>query len=89
MSAIAIVFAVNLLTSLIKRWVVPNWGSFGVQAVAFGLAVIGALYYTYAEQIPGLTAVVSVAIGIFSLSVTFYEVILQRIGFFKGEEEQA
>lgn len=84
MTEIAIIFSVNLVTSIVKRWVYPKWGATGVQAVAFVLALLGALYYTYKNNVPGLEHVVMETLAIFSLSVTLYEVILQHIPVFKG-----
>ena len=79
-----IMFAINILTSIVKRWIFPKWGAFGTQVFAFALALIGATYWMYSSQVPGLEAVVAGAIGLFSLAVTFYEVILQHIPLFKG-----
>lgn len=80
---IYIVFAINILTSVVKKWIFPKWGKFGVQLFVFALALIGAAYLTYEAQIPGLSAVVAAAFGLFSLAVTFYEVILSYIPIFK------
>ena len=79
-----IIFAINIVTSIVKRWIFPKWGAIGTQVFAFGLALIGAVYWTYSSQVPGLEAIVASAIGLFSLAVTFYEVILQHIPLFKG-----
>lgn len=83
-SAAALVFGINILTSLIKRWVYPTFGAFGVQVVAFALAMIGTLYVLYGGQYPGLVQLVAAAGLIFSTAVTFYEVILQHIPAFQG-----
>jgi len=84
MTEIALVFLVNAITSVVKRWIFPKYGKFGVQVIAFALATIGAVYYTYHNEIPGLQNVVAAAISLFSLAVAFYEVILQYIPLFKG-----
>lgn len=86
MTEAALVLAVTILTSFIKRWVYPKYGAIGTQVTAFVLALIGAIYYTYAQNIPGLKEVVTFAIGLFSISVAFYEVILQHIPIFKGPD---
>lgn len=79
----ALVFAINVATSLIKRWVWPRWGAFGVQVVAFVLAGVGAFYVLYGGNYPGLQDLVLAAGGVFSLAVAFYEVVLQHLSVFK------
>lgn len=81
----AITFAVNILTSLLKGFVYPKFGKLGVQVVAFVLAAIGAWYFIYGQHIASLASFVVAALAIFSLSVTFYEVILQHLPWFKGD----
>ena len=78
-------FGINILTTIIKRWVYPTFGSFGVQVVAFAMATVGALYVTYGGQYPGLTHLVETAGMIFSTSVAFYEVVLKHLSVFKVE----
>lgn len=85
MSQLAIVFGITLLTSILKRWVIPKWGKFGVQVFVFILAAIAALYMTYSAGFPALTEIVEQAIKVFSLAVALYEVILKRFDFFKGQ----
>ncbi len=84
MTEASLVLAVTVLTSIIKRWVYPKYGRIGTQVLAFALATIGATYYVYAKNIPGLQEIVTAAITLFSLSVAFYEVLLQYIPAFKG-----
>lgn len=81
---IYITFALNLLTSIAKRWIYPRFGVVGVQAFLFVLALIGAAYWMYKEQVPGLEAVIGAAIALFSMAVAFYEVLLQHIPVLKG-----
>lgn len=85
LTAGALVFAVNILTSVLKRWIYPTFGGIGVQVVAFVLATIGALYVLYAGQYPGLVHLVETGGLIFSTSVAFYEVVLQHLSVFKVE----
>lgn len=84
-SAGALVFAVNILTSVLKRWVYPTFGGFGVQVVAFVLATVGAVYFIYGGAYPGLTKLVEAVGLIFSTSVAFYEVVLKHLSVFKVE----
>jgi predicted PurR-regulated permease PerM len=88
LSAAAIAFVVNVLVSLLKRFVYPRFGSFGVHVVAFILAMIGAWYWIYGQNIESIATFVAGAFGIFSLAVTFYEVILKHIGFFKVKTDE-
>ncbi len=85
-TAAAIVFAVNVFASILKRWVAPKFGRLGVQVTVFILAAIGALYASYHGQFPELKVWAEAALGVFSLSVAFYEVILSRLPVFKGGE---
>lgn len=83
----ALTFAVNILTSLLKRYIYPKYGKIGVQIVAFVLASIGAVYFTYLRHNQVFSEIVGAALGLFSLSVTFYEVVLQYIPWFKAKKK--
>lgn len=82
-TATALVFVVNVITAVVKRWIYPTFGATGVQAIAFLAATIGALYAVYGGNYPGLVELVSAGLGVFSLAVTFYEVILSKFDIFK------
>jgi hypothetical protein len=77
----AAVFAVNVLSSVLKKYVMPRFGKTGVQVVVFALAMIAAVYMNYGASVEYYVAQ---AIGIFALAVSLYEVLLSRITFFKG-----
>jgi len=83
LSAAALAFIVNILTSVSKNWIRPKFGVLGVHIVAFILATIGAVYFVYGGNYPGLMNVIGAGGVIFSMAVTFYEVILHRITVFK------
>lgn len=83
-----IVFAVNVLTAAIRRWIFPLWGRLGVQVIAFALAFVGALYYTYADAFPAFKTIILSALGIFSMAVAFYEVIFSRVEFFSSDTKK-
>lgn len=82
-SAPAIVLAINLLTSFIKKYVEPKWGSTGIHVLVFALAAVGAVYFNWGEQFPGLKTFVAQAGLFFTSAVAFYEVILSHLSFFK------
>lgn len=86
METAAIVFLVNVVSSVVKRWIYPKFGKIGVQVLVFAASVVGALYWTYRHEIPGLEAIVIQAAAIFVIAVSFYEVILQHIPFFKAQD---
>ncbi len=85
-TAASIVFAVNVLASILKRWIKPAWGTVGVQVSVFVLAILGALYATYNGTFPAVKELAEASLGVFSLSVAFYEVILSHIPMFKGKK---
>lgn len=85
-SSTAIIFSVNVLTSVLKRWVYPKWGKTGVQVVVFCLALIGAVYPSLSVQFPSLQLFISNAIVIFTIAIASYEVIWSRISWFKGKK---
>lgn len=88
----AITFAINVAVSILKRWIYPKYGKLGVQVSAFVISLIAALYISYRDQFPGLEEFVIAALALFSLTVTFYEVVLEKISWFKvnnPEVEQA
>jgi len=84
-SSVGIALLINVLTSIFKRFVYPKFGRIGVQIVVFILALIGAVYITYGQQIAELKTIVTSAITLFTTAVVFYEVILQYIPTFKQE----
>lgn len=86
MTEIAVVFAVNVVGSLFKKWVAPRWGKFGVQVLVFVGALLGALYLTYESALPGVKEVVTEGVKVFALAVAFYEVILSKFPAFKRED---
>ena len=79
----ALVFAVTLLTSFLRKVVFPRWGRVGVQVIAFVLALVGALYATYQGQFPVIVTWVKEALTIFASAVALYEVILKQIPVFR------
>lgn len=79
----AITLIINVATSVLKRYVYPKYGKFGVQLFAFACALIAAVYVTYKEQFPGVEEFVVTVLAIFSMAVAFYEVVLQNISWFK------
>lgn len=83
LSGAAIIFIVNVFSSVLKLWVYPKYGKLGVQVMVFFLAVLGGTYYMYKHLVPGLEAFVVSVLGVFSLSVAFYEVILSHLDIFK------
>jgi len=88
LSAVAVAFAINVLTSLLKRWVYPQFGPLGVQVVCFVLALIGAWFWLYGRFVPEIGSLVVSALGLFSLAVTMYEVLLSKLDFFKVKTPQ-
>ena len=82
-SAAAIAFAVNVVSSLMKTFIYPRFGKLGVQIFAFILASVGSWFFIYGQHIASLATFATSALAIFSLSVTFYEVILSRLDVFK------
>lgn len=84
MTEIATVFAINVLTSILKRWIEPKWGKLGTQVTVFILALIGGWYIMFGKEIITLSNLVGSGIALFSLSVALYEVLLKHIGVFKG-----
>ena len=84
-SGAAIAFGINILVSLVKRFIYPRVGSFGVHVFSFILAMIGAVYVIYGGQFPGLQQFVIAAAALFSTAVSFYEVVLKHLSVFKDE----
>jgi len=77
---LAIVFAVNVVSSLLKKYVQPRFGKLGVQALVFATAVAITVYLTYGASVQ---TYVEQSLIIFVSSVALYEVILSRITWFK------
>jgi len=85
MTATAIILLVNIVTSLLKKFVLPKYGKTGVHVLLFVLAIIGAVYISYGSSIQ---IYVSNSVAVFSLAVALYEVLLSRFAFFKGKKKQ-
>lgn len=83
LSAGALVLAINVLTSVVKRWIAPL-GTLAVHIFAFALATVGALYFLYGGQYPGIVHLAQTGALIFSTAVAFYEVVLQHVSIFKN-----
>jgi len=79
----AIALVANVFSSFMKTHVYPRFGSTGVHVVTFLVAAFGAWFYIYGREIPSLMSFAVMAGGIFSLAVTFYEVILKKFDWFK------
>jgi hypothetical protein len=83
-SGAALAFAINILTSVVKNFILPKFGEIGIHVFAFALATIGALYFLYSDMIPGFSQAVQAAIAVFTTAVAFYEVVLKHLSsFFK------
>jgi len=77
---LAIVFAVNVVSSFLKKYVYPKYGRLGVQALVFAVAVLGAVSFKYGSS---YEVIIQYILAIFVSSVALYEVILSRISWFK------
>lgn len=86
MTEVTIVFGINVLTSILKRWIEPKWGKTGTQVTVFILAFIAGIYVTYGTSFAAIQEIVQGAIGLFALAVAFYEVLWKHIGLFKGSK---
>ena len=80
-TASAVVLVINVLTALLKKFVMPRFGRTGVQVVVFGLALVAAIYMNYGAD---YQVYVAEAALVFSVAVALYEVLLSRLPFFKG-----
>lgn len=78
----SVVLLVNVLATVLKKYVAPKFGRTGVQVTVFVLALIGAIYMNYGADYKVYLAEAAL---VFSLAVTLYEVILNRLPFFKGK----
>jgi len=90
LSAAAIALLVNVLTTVCKNYIKPKFGDTGIHVFAFVLATIGAWYFLFGAHIKFLQEIVMSGAAIFSLAVTFYEVLLSKLGggvgaFFKAK----
>lgn len=84
-SGAALAFGINVVVSLVKKFIYPKFGSFGVHVFSFVLATIGAVYVIYGGQFPALQNLLIAAAALFSTAVSFYEVVLKHLSFFKDE----
>jgi len=79
---IIIVVAINLLTQVLKKFIFPKWGKFGVQAFVFLLALVGTgVYSLYASNVE-FQALVAKALQLLTGAIALYELILKRLPIF-------
>lgn len=83
LTAAALTFVVNLATAVFK-WMFGKIGQTGTQAVVFVLALVAALFVHFDFFTPGIKEWIITGGAIFSVAVTFYEVVLSKFDFFKG-----
>lgn len=83
LTAAALAFLVNIGGALFN-WIFQRAGRTATQVVIFALALIAAVYWQYSAAVPAVQNVVAAAILLFSLAVTFYEVLLGYFPLFKG-----
>lgn len=83
LTATALAFAVNV-GGAVFNWIFKEVGRVGTQIVLFALALIAAFWYTYGANFPGIGNYLGIALTIFSLAVTFYEVLLRYFPMFSG-----
>lgn len=80
-----IAFGITLLTQLIKKFVYPKFGSYGVHALIFILSLAGVSVYYFVYTIPEWQVIIQKAIQTLAYSVAIYEIILKKVGFGKIE----
>lgn len=83
LTATALAFAVNVAGAAFN-WIFQRVGRVGTQIVIFVFALVAALWYTYSTSFPGVSQYLQITLVIFSLAVTFYEVLLGYFPAFKG-----
>lgn len=86
LTAAALAFAVNL-AGAVFNWVFQKAGRLTTQVVIFALALLAAVYYQYFADIPSVSNAVQIAIVIFSMAVSFYEVLLKYSPVFSGPKD--
>lgn len=79
---LAIVFAVNVASSILKKYVMPKWGKDGVQVLVFLVAFVAAVYLSFGQA---YQVYVQNTLAVFVSAVAIYEVILSRFSWFKGK----
>jgi len=75
-----ILIGIVILTQITKRYVYPKFGSFGIHALTFILALIGVGVYQYAQANVDFKEILMQALNFLVVAVAVYEVILKRLG---------
>lgn len=79
-----IVLGVAVLTSLIKRFVLPRWGDTGIHIIAFLVSLAGVSIYSLTKVFPPFQVLVEQALNVLIVTVAVYEILLKKLPFFKG-----
>lgn len=74
------VLAISVLTSILKKYIAPKFGSTGVHVTIFVLGCLYAVAVSLFGIYPGLKAVATQGLEMLTLAVATYEVLLKKLG---------
>jgi hypothetical protein len=74
-----IVFAITVLTNIVKDNIYPRWGTTGVHVFSFVLACVGAGLYFLSGYNLTVGTFIAKALQFLLLAVGLYEIILKKI----------
>lgn len=73
------VLAISILTGILKKYIMPKFGSTGVHVLIFLLGCAYVVITTLSTSFPGFKVLVEEGLSMLALAVTAYEVLLKKL----------
>ena len=73
------VLVISFLAQILKKWVRPKWGRFGIQVSVFVLAVLATIVSNLIQSNPLLAEWFGNGITLLAASIATYEILLKKI----------
>ena len=73
------VLVISFLAQILKKWVRPKWGRFGIQVSVFVLAVLATIVSNLIQSNPLFAEWFGNGITLLAASIATYEILLKKI----------
>ena len=73
------VLVISFLAQILKKWVRPKWGRFGIQVSVFVLAVLATIVSNLIQSNPLFAEWFGNGITLLAASIASYEILLKKI----------
>ena len=73
------VLVISFLAQILKKWVRPKWGRFGIQVSVFVLAVLATIVSNLIQSNPLFAEWFGNGITLLAASIASYEILLKKV----------